>query len=119
MCDADQQELSLDVGQAAQAEAHKTEIEFVRAVKPKNSADKKRQSLEARSPMVGKIVNVFVESGKAVKEGDVLCSIEAMKMENRILAEAELIVDKVHVKTGDTINSGDLLVSFKQATAWI
>ncbi len=51
----------------------------------KNSNQTK--SLDVKAPMPGKIVDVFVEKGDVIKQGDTVCTLEAMKMQNEILAE--------------------------------
>ena len=65
------------------------------------------------APMPGVISTVAVSSGQEVKSGDVLLSIEAMKMETAIHAEKDGVIDEVSVKVGDQIDAKDLLVSFK------
>ena len=50
-------------------------------------------------------------AGASVKAGDVLVILEAMKMENEILAPQDGTVASVNVNKGDTVNSGDVLVS--------
>ena len=65
-----------------------------------------------KSGMPGKIVTVFVKPGDNVKKGDPLLIMEAMKMENEMLAKADAIVDHVHVKEGQNVESGSTLVSF-------
>ncbi|MGR8925346.1 pyruvate carboxylase [Rhizobium leguminosarum] len=62
------------------------------------------------SPMPGVISRVFVSPGQAVKAGDVLASIEAMKMETAIHAERDGTIAEVLVKAGDQIDAKDLLV---------
>ena len=52
-----------------------------------------------------------VAAGASVKAGDVLVILEAMKMENEIVAPQDGTVASVNVNKGDTVNSGDTLVS--------
>jgi len=60
--------------------------------------------------MPGKILAVKVVAGDTVARGDVLMILEAMKMENDILAPMEGAVKSVHVQAGDTVNTGDVLL---------
>jgi pyruvate carboxylase len=64
------------------------------------------------APMPGVISRVFVAPGQAVKAGDVLLSIEAMKMETALHAEKDGLVAEVLVKAGDQIDAKDLLVVY-------
>ena len=59
----------------------------------------------------GNILDVKVAAGASVKAGDVLVILEAMKMENEIVAPQDGTVASVNVNKGDTVNSGDVLVS--------
>ena len=61
--------------------------------------------------MPGNILDVKVKPGDTVKSGDLLVILEAMKMENEILAPSDGTVASVNVRKGDTVNSNDLLVS--------
>ena len=63
------------------------------------------------APMPGTILAVNVQNGAAVKKGDVLFVLEAMKMENEIFASADGTVSGISVSAGDAVNSGDVLVS--------
>ena len=63
-----------------------------------------------KSPMPGTILDVHVQAGNAVKKGDVLCILEAMKMENEILAPVDGTVLQVLAVKGSTANAGDPLV---------
>ena len=65
------------------------------------------------SPMPGTIVNTVVSAGQAVKKGDVLVVLEAMKMENEIMAPHDATVAAVHVNKGDSVESGTPLVSLQ------
>ncbi|EJL54013.1 pyruvate carboxylase [Rhizobium sp. CF122] len=64
------------------------------------------------APMPGVISRVFVSPGQAINAGDVLVSIEAMKMETAIHAEKDGAIAEVLVKAGDQIDAKDLLVSY-------
>lgn len=64
------------------------------------------------APMPGVISRVFVSAGQAINAGDVLVSIEAMKMETAIHAEKDGTVAEVLVKAGDQIDAKDLLVTY-------
>ena len=65
------------------------------------------------SPMPGTILDVKVNVGDAVDEGQVLMVLEAMKMENDIVAPKAGKVASISVKKGDTVNSNDLLASIQ------
>ena len=62
------------------------------------------------APMPGNILKVNVSQGQAVKAGDVLVVLEAMKMENEIYAGVAGKVTAINVTKGSTVNSGDVLV---------
>ena len=62
-------------------------------------------------PMPGNILDVKAAVGASVKAGDVLCILEAMKMENEIVAPQDGTVASVNCRKGDVVNVGDLLVS--------
>ncbi|MBR3504790.1 MAG: biotin/lipoyl-binding protein [Clostridia bacterium] len=64
-----------------------------------------------KSPMPGTINAVNVTAGQAVKKGDVLCILEAMKMENEIKAPRDGSVASVNVTKGQSVASGDVLLS--------
>ena len=62
------------------------------------------------APMPGTILKVNVAQGQAVKEGDLLVVLEAMKMENEIFAPKAGSVAQVVVSKGSSVNTGDVLV---------
>ncbi|HEY0120320.1 MAG TPA: biotin/lipoyl-containing protein, partial [Rhizobium sp.] len=64
------------------------------------------------APMPGVISRVFVTPGQAIKAGDVLVSIEAMKMETALHAEKDGTISEVLVHAGDQIDAKDLLVVY-------
>jgi acetyl-CoA carboxylase biotin carboxyl carrier protein len=60
-------------------------------------------------PITGKITSVNVKAGDEVGEGDVLCLLESMKMENPILAPVAGTVAKIELSEGQVVEAGDLL----------
>ena len=63
------------------------------------------------SPLPGVIISVDVKEGQAVKRGQKVAVIEAMKMENEILAECDGTIAAVHVKQGDSVLEGADIVT--------
>lgn len=61
------------------------------------------------SPMPGTILSVAVSVGQSVKAGDVLMVLEAMKMENDIVAPCDATVKQILVSKGSTVNTDDIL----------
>ena len=59
------------------------------------------------------IMKVFVKDGAKVKKGDVLLILQAMKMDNHLLASRTGVIKKVYVKTGDLVPKNHLLVEIK------
>jgi biotin carboxyl carrier protein len=62
------------------------------------------------SPMSGTILEVFVSVGDSVNVGQKLVILEAMKMENSILAESSGTVQQVKVRKGDNIDAGETMI---------
>ncbi len=61
------------------------------------------------APMQGTIVRVLVESGQGIEAGDVVCILEAMKMENAIPAPREGVVSELPIHAGQVVQAGDTL----------
>ena len=64
-------------------------------------------------PMPGMIVKVDVAEGEEVQEGQALCTVEAMKMENILRAEKKCIVSKINVSTGESLSVDDVIMEFE------
>lgn len=75
-----------------------------------NTASSKVNNVKA--PMPGLIIDLKVKVGDAVKPGDSLLILEAMKMENILKSPGEGIVKTVKVKKGDSVEKGQVLVEF-------
>lgn len=69
------------------------------------------------SPMPGKIIKINVAEGDKVKRGTILLVVEAMKMENNIVASQQAIVEKVNVKVGEMVNVKTQLIHLKELEA--
>ncbi|MDR0951258.1 MAG: ATP-grasp domain-containing protein [Candidatus Ancillula sp.] len=65
------------------------------------------------SPMQGIVVRVCVDRGQEVKAGDLVVVLEAMKMEKFVTAEADGVVQEIHVVAKDSVQTGQLLVSLE------
>ena len=65
------------------------------------------------SPMPGTILEVKVSSGQTVKKGDVICVLEAMKMENDIPAPCDGVVSSINVQKGASVGAGDVIATLK------
>lgn len=70
-----------------------------------------------KAPLPGSIVKVLVQAGQAVKQGDVLMTMESMKMENNILAESDGVVKTIKVQPGQSVMQDDVLIEFEGAAA--
>ncbi len=65
-----------------------------------------------KAPMPGLIIDLRVKAGDAVKPGDPLLILEAMKMENILKAPGEGVVKILKIKKGDTVEKGQVLIEF-------
>lgn len=62
------------------------------------------------APLPGKIIEIKVAPGDIVKSGDVLLIMEAMKMENNVLADKDGVIETLKVRAGDSVLEGDVLL---------
>jgi len=67
--------------------------------------------VKVNAPMPGKILGVKVSAGQAVKKGDVLIVLEAMKMENEIVAPQDGTVASVNTSVGEQVEAGAVLAT--------
>lgn len=68
-------------------------------------------SIKVESPVAGKVFKIEAPVGTAVKRGDAVVIIEAMKMENPIVAPADGTVASIDVAVGDTVETGAVLAT--------
>lgn len=91
------------------------------AAAPKKKRDKRKSSGasgdDVASPLQGNMWKVVVEEGQTVEEGQLLCIIEAMKMENEVKAHKAGTIKTLAAKEGEPINSGDLIATIVSPAA--
>lgn len=88
---------------APKAEAPKTEA-------PKAAPSATTGGLKVTSPLPGSVIKVLVNNGQQVKKGDVLLTLESMKMENSIMAETDGTISNIAVSAGQNVMQDDLLL---------
>ncbi|MEL7215592.1 MAG: DUF2118 domain-containing protein [Pseudomonadota bacterium] len=64
-------------------------------------------------PMPGLVVSIAVEEGQEVQEGQALCTVEAMKMENVLRAEKTCVVSKINAEAGASLAVDDVIMEFE------
>ncbi len=90
----------------------KAEVIQPEAPAPKKTASSDANgSIRIESPMPGTIISVKVSTGQAVKKNQVVAVLEAMKMENDIVAAQDGVIASVNVSNGESVETGQLLVS--------
>ena len=67
------------------------------------------EGVEVKAPMQGTINRVDVQNGTQVKKGQVLCILEAMKLENEIVSPADGVITQVNISKGQNVNNQELL----------
>jgi biotin carboxyl carrier protein len=87
------------------------------AAKPKAKKSAAGGTGVVLSQMTGRVIRVDVKPGDAVKEGDILLVVEAMKMENEIAAPVAGTVKEVNVSAGSRVAEGDPLLVIEPAAA--
>jgi biotin carboxyl carrier protein len=68
-------------------------------------------AIKVNAPMPGKILSVKASAGQAVKKGDVILILEAMKMENEVVAPDDGTVASIDVAVGDSVEAGAVLAT--------
>ena len=63
-----------------------------------------------KAPLPGTITKLNVKNGQSIKRGEILCILEAMKMENEIIAPADGTIIKTEVQQGSAVQTDDILV---------
>lgn len=79
------------------------------AAPKKAPAATKKGTGTVKAPMPGTILSISVEEGDTVTRGQVLCMLEAMKMENEVRAIGDAVIQSVEVKVGDQLSAGQTM----------
>jgi biotin carboxyl carrier protein len=116
------EEITTGVSSSPAAPVSKVEPKVVKEepkpeeVKPTKSENKQSPTIstaegeEIKAPMPGKILKINVSEGDVVKEGDTVLILEAMKMENDIIANSSGKVKKISVSVNDMVETDDTLL---------
>ena len=72
-----------------------------------------KQVKQIKAPMPGLVLQVAVEEGQEVKDGQRLLILEAMKMENSITINADAKIKKINIKSGQAVDKGQVLIELE------
>lgn len=95
--------------EAAEVKADQVTIPKTQEISNQPSSNESEQLL---APLPGKIFDVKVSNGTKVKKGDLLLIIEAMKLENEILAPRDGVIKRLNKNKGESVASGESLLEF-------
>lgn len=101
----------LGAGAVAAAPAAVAPVAAAPVAAPAPAASGAAGSITVASPMPGKILAIKANAGQAVKRGEVVMILEAMKMENEITAPEDGTIASINVAVGDSVESGDTLAT--------
>ncbi|MCB5251719.1 MAG: biotin/lipoyl-containing protein [Candidatus Cloacimonadaceae bacterium] len=90
-----------------------SKVQSIQSIQPTAAPVAKSSDLVLRAPIPGSIIDVSVNVGQAVHEGDVAVILEAMKMESDIHFESKGKVKKIYVSRGDNVQEGDPLIELE------
>ena len=76
-------------------------------------------NIKVKAPMPGKLIKINCKAGQSVKRGEILCLLEAMKMENEIFAPCDGTIATVEASQGDTVAGDALLFTLKLLACYI
>ena len=79
---------------------------------PAPAASGSQGAKKATAPMPGTVLKILVEIGQKISEGDAICILESMKMENEIPSPGGGVISSIDVQSGANVNAGDVLVTF-------
>ncbi len=80
-------------------------------LKESESASSNRHATAVRAPMPGLVLKIEIAEGQTIRPGEGLLVLEAMKMENEIFSSGYAVVEEIHVREGEAVDKGRLLVT--------
>ena len=101
-----------DAGSKVKAFVRSLRVAELESSLPNAGSDDSLDELEA--PLAGKIIAINAVKGEVVDAGEPLITLEAMKMENIIVAESKVKIAKILVQEGDDVSTGQILIEFEQ-----
>ena len=104
-------DVTVEEGKAGAATSVASAPKAAPAAAPKAAAPAGQGAIKVNSPMPGKILSLKASAGQAVKRGEVLLILEAMKMENEIVAPEDGTVASINVAVGDSVEAGAILAT--------
>lgn len=119
----DGQEFTVSVEELVSSEHPEAGIKVSRSSKPAismtpeqnrdpklNKPTQRAGGIKVEAPMPGSIIAIAVNPGESIREGDVLLTLEAMKMENEITAPRSGVIGDIYAGVGDKVGSGEPLL---------
>jgi len=76
-------------------------------------AGQEKRVHDVKAPMPGLVLKVFVTDGQQIKNGEPILVLEAMKMENVIVSQGDVAIKKINIKSGQTVEKGQVLVELE------
>lgn len=104
-------ELPADADMSSSQNSPTTQAETNPTSEPATPPAQTGEGTEIKAPMSGTILSVKVAPGQKVTQGDTLVVLEAMKMENEIVAPADGVVGEVFVNSNDRVESDQVLLT--------
>lgn len=104
-------ELSADADMSNNKSVSDTDAEKPKSTEPTTPPVTAGDGTEIKAPMAGTILNINVSEGQNVSQGDTLVVLEAMKMENEIVAPADGVVGEIFVNSNDRVESDQILLT--------
>lgn len=104
-------ELAADADMSNGQSAPNVQAETITSTEPSAQPAATGDGSEIKAPMAGTILSVNVSPGQNVTQGDTLVVLEAMKMENEIVAPSDGVVGEVFVNSNDRVESDQVLLT--------
>ncbi|MDO4674249.1 biotin/lipoyl-containing protein, partial [Campylobacter sp.] len=90
------------------------DVKKIQKIGPKESAPELSGDEAIQAGISGNVFKIHIAEGAAVKAGEVLIILEAMKMEIEVCATKDGVIDKIFIQTGDAVSEGQILASYKE-----
>lgn len=90
------------------------DVKKIQKIGPKESAPELGGDEAIQAGISGNVFKIHIAEGAAVKAGEVLIVLEAMKMEIEVCATKDGVIDKIFIQTGDAVSEGQILASYKE-----